>query len=624
MDMNVLEVNGSEYDVADAVARESIETLRTDTETELANKANVDGNYEGMTVGNALELVSTVKENDQVPYYYRTTAGNAEAGDRAYINAIVGASAVVNQLIQDGNFTDATKWVASNATLSIANNIATITATAQWGRVRTLPISVITGHKYLVVADIKGATSNYLDAMNFGNVYVTQAGVWQTLSIVVTASVTSASRYVAFGDRATSDWASFQVKNAYAVDLTALFGYASVADYLSTLDTASRGSGYTKFKSWGFDFSNLGYTDNTLESISGLSEKKTTGLNQWDEEWEVGVISVDDGTSYTVTNAIRSKNFCPCVGGANYYLTCGDYTNKYYLAICWYDADKNFISGIYANRMEITAPSNAVYFKITTNIGTVYGNTYKNDICIIIHWDNTYDGVYEPYVEHTYPLDDSITLRGIYKLDSNNNLYADGDRWLPSGEVERRYGVVDLGTLNWVINPNAENAFTGTLTARAISGTKNAICSLYIIDDSSTVGNVDKAIAIGKGSSNNKVYAHDSAYSDASAFKTAMSGVYLIYELATPTTEEATPYTTPQIVDNWGTEEFVTTSPIPIGHDTDYPISIKDKVEAMADSPTSDGIYVLTRANGQNTYTPLASTSVITSILSRLEALENA
>ena len=49
-----------------------------------------------------------------------------------------------------------------------------------------------------------------------------------------------------------------------------------------------------------------------------------------------------------------------------------------------------------------------------------------------------------------------------------------------------------------------------------------------------------------------------------------MSGVYLVYELATPTTESAAPYTNPQIVDDFGTEEYVTDSIVPVGHVTKY------------------------------------------------------
>ena len=89
-----------------------------------------------------------------------------------------------------------------------------------------------------------------------------------------------------------------------------------------------------------------------------------------------------------------------------------------------------------------------------------------------------------------------------------------------------------------------------------------------------------------------------------------MSGVYLVYELATPTTEQADPYQRIQIVNNNGTEEYVDTRsvPIPVGHRTNYPPDLKSKLESAPDSPYVDGLYLLKRSGGKNTYTMLVNT----------------
>ena len=47
-------------------------------------------------------------------------------------------------------------------------------------------------------------------------------------------------------------------------------------------------------------------------------------------------------------------------------------------------------------------------------------------------------------------------------------------------------------------------------------------------------------------------------------------GVNTVYKLTTPTTETAEPFTNPQVVDNSGTEAYVTTGIVPVGHDTTY------------------------------------------------------
>ena len=108
-----------------------------------------------------------------------------------------------------------------------------------------------------------------------------------------------------------------------------------------------------------------------------------TGINIWDEEWEVGALSTTDGTPQVSTVTIRSKNFSPCISGTSYYIKCANYTDRYTLAIYWYDSDKAFISREYVCAMVTNAPENAKYFKIVTNSsGTVYGTTYNNDISI--------------------------------------------------------------------------------------------------------------------------------------------------------------------------------------------------------------------------------------------------
>ena len=181
-----------------------------------------------------------------------------------------------------------------------------------------------------------------------------------------------------------------------------------------------------------------------------------------------------------------------------------------------------------------------------------------------------------------YPLDPNLELRGKFKLDANNNLYAEGDIYPPSGEVSRRFSEpLDLGTLNWIKSEGEFFITTDPLMADMPYGFK-LICSRY-----STFGggpwmtmpdkNVADAKTTGFSSVFGRVLVHDTTYSSstASEFKTAMSGVYLVYELATPTTEQADPYANQQIVSPLGTEEYIDTRdvPVPVGHETKYGMS---------------------------------------------------
>ena len=176
-----------------------------------------------------------------------------------------------------------------------------------------------------------------------------------------------------------------------------------------------------------------------------------------------------------------------------------------------------------------------------------------------------------------YPLDSSLTLRGIPKLDASNNLYYDGDEYTSDGKVKRKYGVVDLGTLNWEYREfSGISAFAFALFgAKMFSKDTKMLCEKYPQTIDNTDSNAttvalmsDKQIQIKRYS--NQIYIKDSAYTDAATFKAAMSGVMLVYELATPTTETATPYTNPQIVSKYGTLEYVTNSIVPVGHKTTY------------------------------------------------------
>ena len=162
-----------------------------------------------------------------------------------------------------------------------------------------------------------------------------------------------------------------------------------------------------------------------------------------------------------------------------------------------------------------------------------------------------------------YPLGD-ITLRGIPKVDANDNIYYDGDLYHADGSVDRRYGIVDLGTLNWTYY-SEYNFFYIVLSGKA-SGANNLFCK-YPTGNAFSAS-TDK-ISCGN-SNNNTIYIKDSAYTDAATFKTAMSGVYLVYKLATPTTETSDPFTSPMLCDPSGTEEWVTSNGVPVGHQTEY------------------------------------------------------
>ena len=215
------------------------------------------------------------------------------------------------------------------------------------------------------------------------------------------------------------------------------------------------------------------------------------------------------------------------------------------------------------NDVAITPDTNGYFTPSESGEMTVTGGD-ATTTCVHLKWDGERDGEYEPYSEYTYAFDSDLELRGIPKLDTSNNLYYDGDTYKSNGTVTRNYGIVDMGTLSWG-KPTATNYmnFYSTDISSLVkkpdttnNGYKIVRCSKY--SSVPITATNDSYIYI---TNDGQVRIKDTVNASLTAaeFKTAMSGVYLVYELATPTTESANAFTNPQIVDSWGTEEYLST-----------------------------------------------------------------
>ena len=409
------------------------------------------------------------------------------------------------------------------------------------------------------------------------------------------------------------------------IDLTLLFG-TTIADYIYTLETGQAGAGVAWFKKL-FPKSYYPYNAGELMHVQ-TSGHKTVGFNQWDEEWRNGYYSAD-GTFYSTpagyTN-LANTNPVKVIPNTTYYIKAPANNSN---TLIWLDADLNVIS---ANtnatfNTTVTSPSNAHYMNFKSNYVGATSATYKNDICINLHWDGERDGEYEAYSEHTYPLDSSLTLRGIPKLDSGNNLYYDGDIYEADGTVTRKYGIKTFdGSENWIKSGSYTNSYylQNAFTDAKMFGTNHTTdrytkpCA-NITDYSAT----DYASYIENSMTLNLKLGTNATLND---FKTNLQNnpITIVYELNSPTTETADPFQNPQAVSNWGTEEYIDerTIAIPVGHNTEYPADLKAKVETSPNPPDADGDYLVRHVNGENVYISLASNATITDILNRLSALE--
>lgn len=113
-----------------------------------------------------------------------------------------------------------------------------------------------------------------------------------------------------------------------------------------------------------------------------------------------------------------------------------------------------------------------------------------------------------------------------------------------AGEVTKNCGEMDLGTLTWTYDSQYTRFISSGIstvvkkpeTDHNIAG---IICPIYVTTFALniTTTQIDMAIAI---SDMGTVSIRNTNFTNAALFKSAMSGVTLIYELATPTTEQLT------------------------------------------------------------------------------------
>ena len=269
------------------------------------------------------------------------------------------------------------------------------------------------------------------------------------------------------------------------------------------------------------------------------------GINQWDEEWELGGYNTSTGQPTADTDRIRSKNAISVSPNTKYRFVGGAFV------VIWYTVDDTYIDystpGPSSN--ERTSPSNAA--KLRFAMSSAYGTTYKNDISI--NYPST-DTAYHPYsnicpisgwtganvvVSPTTDAQDGTTYPISWQSEAGT-VYG-GTLDVTTGLLTVDRVLVDLGTLGWAKNTTYDGLFNGSqLTPEATHFVYvRHICSMYSSVDSTTVITKNNSIAI--SANGGTVYLHDSAYTDAATFKTAVTGQTLVYELATPQTYQLSP-----------------------------------------------------------------------------------
>ena len=428
----------------------------------------------------------------------------------ARIDKIKGNTLVWNQLYSPAVLSGDTSGVTRTQT---ADGLLTLNGTANATGVQVLSnvdFPAISGHKYLVKTS-KALGYQCLQLFNVDDNSSAQAFGNQNTIYSATASFTARIRLIVLANQT----------------------YSNISCYINIFDLTKMGldsiTDPSEFSSL-FPLSYYDYNVGSLLSFNGTG-LKTIGFNQWDEEWEVGGIGATGVPE--AGNYVRSKNYIPVMANTEY---C--FTSPLWGVIYQYDINHNFLLRtplIGGGSPLFTTLANTAYIKFFMQAG--YGTDYKNDICLNISGNK--NGSYAPYKESSSTLPTLTYFPAGMK--SARNAY---DELTPAKAITR-IGVVDLGTLDYVYDYSVPRFYTSNLSSiikkPATSDDMGEIlCGSY---ETLTVNqffaqarNMTAMLTI-----TGNISFINTDYTSPATFKSAMSGVMLYYEMATPAEASISP-----------------------------------------------------------------------------------
>lgn len=429
-------LNGQLYKVTSAIATGATiivgsNVVATTVEAELeildAEKADIYGTYHGMTVGNADQLNSTEYVKDTVPYQFRTSGGSADIGNREE-DTIVGGTLAWNQLRINSMTTttyDGITTSYNNGIFTIVNDSRTSNYSSGSTRERVTEGSFLVNHVYALI----GYSSKSLEGVGIAfNSYSAMIPINSVYKITDVDNPTStpycklrvSRQYDFVTIHPVGDVTTFTMN---LFDLTQMFG-STIADYIYSLEQSSTGAGIAWFKNL-FPNSFYAYNAGTLMSVEGLESHDMVGFNQWDEITESGYYDITTGEKASGGTWTRNANMIPCIPNTSYYFKATIPSSGSFGRVLFYDGSGNYI-GINLNTTDVinkifTTPQNAYFMTFYAN-----PNWFTAPICVNLSHSGAKNGTYEPYQKSSYPLDSTLTLRGIPKLDASNKLYYEG------------------------------------------------------------------------------------------------------------------------------------------------------------------------------------------------------
>lgn len=269
-----------------------------------------------------------------------------------------------------------------------------------------------------------------------------------------------------------------------------------------------------------------------ISGWTGVTAQRT-GKNLLNPDAYLFSETTRNGLTYTVQSdgTVKVTGTATAVGGPGL-ITSVDLPNGTY---SYKEEIEQHVFCTYRKRDVNTGATSALSSPFTIN-GTfvVYANLYcdaTGTYDLTIHPQIEYGTTatsYEPYQGNTYSVDWTTEAGTVYG----------GTIDVVSGELVVDRAMVDMGTLSWNYSNTTErfqaslpNRYGGADRVQLLCSNYKANANVYS-DSNRTVGICCNGIS---------VFVRDFDYTDAATFKSAMSGVQLVYELATPQTYQLTP-----------------------------------------------------------------------------------
>lgn len=505
--------------------------------------------------------------------------------DSAYTKTVPGGAMPYAGLEQIGG-----KTVVWNQQL----NVGTITYAGSGVFATNAGATLVAGHKYYACVTITSENNTYLRIYTRANdTNTVEAAIYRdTPSLIFTATndavsngTTSTTTNGNMWLYCTNSWTSVDsATNIMLIDLTLLYG------------TGNEPSTVAEFEAM-FPADYYAYNAGTLLS-AGVTSVVSKSLNLFNpaEATESGATISASGDDITVT-ASSNGNYkyvymdVPRGNNTNVYVNfsatgTGDTTVR----IGNVSADGTFVSWISAVTSPQTVSLNTSYPTIriglyaVMNVNSGVGKyvTYNK---LQVEFGNT-PTTYNPCVLQTYPIPASIqALEGYGWSAGSVYNYIDFERKM----FVKNVGSVDLGTLNWTRDDTSyDYAFFVCGVSEIVgrrTGSANILSAPYITTDARNNMTTDKMCSRYNSTTSTRVVIRDDTYTDASTFTTAMDGVYMYYELATPIETDISAYLTDDnliSVESGGTLTFPNSNGddyrLPVPSDETYMIDLQEAI----------------------------------------------